>query len=586
VSIIITNVKKKKHLALFAMLLLTFSGLMSVIALGPSVVHAFGPGLDGSVTSSGWGGTASATLRTTSASDLIVVYNINRGMNGLSVKDTANLFWQERIQGGDNYGTLEEWFACSPNALSSDVIQINEDASGGWVEVAFAISGASCGSPFDTKLFNPVTGFDVSGTSTSPSVSVSMASTSAIIIGALHTQCSPTITVGSGFTLIGTANVDCGMGGAVEYKVVGSSQSALSVPFTLSSGEGWSEIADVVVGTGQTGILSAPLNTNSWYNERVYAPRASQVLFINQTNYKLEFPLISPTGGSLHGGFPISYGVAGFKLNFTRQMTTDYCKEAGTLSCWWVEWPQDGGTSFHWQNLPGWRVLYSDANSLVLFSQRLEGASFNLADNQTFTFYKSQPWFYWQVDAKFIAPQTSNDQFQIGETWAPVGGSLVAQQFANGTVGNSILSTVNMPASDVQKTKWWFGIKDTAKTLNSSIGMVALWENPPFSDFTTSGGNEWQFSPPYHNTNGGETIQRPVGTLYSFGSAIYPQYADQATGSSPPWYTNIQNLAKQMWVNYGQNIGYSRVPAMGSPCLLYTSPSPRDLSTSRMPSSA
>jgi hypothetical protein len=122
-----------------------------------------------------------------------------------------------------------------------------------------------------------------------------------------------------------------------------------------------------------------------------------------------------------------------------------------------------------------------------------------------------------------------------------------------------------MPASDVQKTKWWFGIKDSTKTLNSSIGMIALWENPPFSDFTTSGGNEWQFSPPYDNTNAGETMQRPVGTLYSFGAAIYPQYADQATGSSPPWYTNIQNLAKQMWVSYGQSIGYSRIPAMGSP---------------------
>ena len=32
--------------------------------------------------------------------------------------------------------------------------------------------------------------------------------------------------------------------------------------------------------------------------------------------------------------------------------------------------------------------------------------------------------------------------------------------------------------------------------------------------------------------------------------------------------------------------GYSRGDALDSDCLLYTSPSPRDLSTSRMPSSA
>ena len=53
-------------------------------------------------------------------------------------------------------------------------------------------------------------------------------------------------------------------------------------------------------------------------------------------------------------------------------------------------------------------------------------------------------------------------------------------------------------------------------------------------------------------------------------------------------YTNVKGLAKdnpssiEMWKGYNPNEHFNKV----KDCLLYTSPSPRDLSTSRMPSSA
>ena len=51
----------------------------------------------------------------------------------------------------------------------------------------------------------------------------------------------------------------------------------------------------------------------------------------------------------------------------------------------------------------------------------------------------------------------------------------------------------------------------------------------------------------------------------------------------PSWALNYVEVLKQSGAAvFGTENGYDR----GGPCLLYTSPSPRDLSTSRMPSSA
>ena len=53
-----------------------------------------------------------------------------------------------------------------------------------------------------------------------------------------------------------------------------------------------------------------------------------------------------------------------------------------------------------------------------------------------------------------------------------------------------------------------------------------------------------------------------------------------------PYWTNKQHVAIQL-AKRGYKIFYVESQGLRSPtCLLYTSPSPRDLSTSRMPSSA
>ena len=62
--------------------------------------------------------------------------------------------------------------------------------------------------------------------------------------------------------------------------------------------------------------------------------------------------------------------------------------------------------------------------------------------------------------------------------------------------------------------------------------------------------------------------------------AVYQQFPNGATGRQPrQCATEGKEKCKRDLVHYLRLINYSL-------CLLYTSPSPRDLSTSRMPSSA
>ena len=77
--------------------------------------------------------------------------------------------------------------------------------------------------------------------------------------------------------------------------------------------------------------------------------------------------------------------------------------------------------------------------------------------------------------------------------------------------------------------------------------------------------------------------------LDSLKQTDYPNFEiivvdNASTDGSGDWINDHHPRIKL--IKNDQNYGYSGGCNRGMPCLLYTSPSPRDLSTSRMPSSA
>ena len=54
----------------------------------------------------------------------------------------------------------------------------------------------------------------------------------------------------------------------------------------------------------------------------------------------------------------------------------------------------------------------------------------------------------------------------------------------------------------------------------------------------------------------------------------------------PLWHTLVERNMRKEDLRIAAGLTTNMIANMGKGCLLYTSPSPRDLSTSRMPSSA
>ena len=79
---------------------------------------------------------------------------------------------------------------------------------------------------------------------------------------------------------------------------------------------------------------------------------------------------------------------------------------------------------------------------------------------------------------------------------------------------------------------------------------------------------------------------------------IMEELSSRLTRDDAPFLRHLPKQLSLQWADASDNrLGYTRFEfdhhelfrrrrLRGSPCLLYTSPSPRDLSTSRMPSSA
>ena len=86
------------------------------------------------------------------------------------------------------------------------------------------------------------------------------------------------------------------------------------------------------------------------------------------------------------------------------------------------------------------------------------------------------------------------------------------------------------------------------------------------------------------NSLGGFMYGGPIGAIAGFGNWVFNKIFDKTPSELALDATGISNLWKDDKKNESQIAENNK--REDNNCLLYTSPSPRDLSTSRMPSSA
>ena len=98
----------------------------------------------------------------------------------------------------------------------------------------------------------------------------------------------------------------------------------------------------------------------------------------------------------------------------------------------------------------------------------------------------------------------------------------------------------------------------------------------------------------FHQTLLAENLHGALHLYDYLDSSFFPKLNDPIFRLSKLFFTNYLLVDYMLTMNHELGHGYRMIEAGGSiigitynmPCLLYTSPSPRDLSTSRMPSSA
>ena len=100
----------------------------------------------------------------------------------------------------------------------------------------------------------------------------------------------------------------------------------------------------------------------------------------------------------------------------------------------------------------------------------------------------------------------------------------------------------------------------------------------------TAGSLVWRFSPQQRlgRDLSDYTVETKRGTLPGIVNSNGELQAKRSVNVSP----KKAGLLKELYVDQGDEVKKGEVLAHMDSCLLYTSPSPRDLSTSRMPSSA
>jgi hypothetical protein len=214
-------------------------------------VSSASAGLDGSASAINSGGTISIALTTTRTNDVLYVsVVVGQGITVSSVASSPSLTWTRRLSvafSTSNNRHLDAWYAIWSGS-GANTITVTLSASANAAAVAFGISGANTVSPFDSNAAIPSS---ATGTSTSASVTISTSNPNDFLIGTLGTASNPTLTTGTGFTLVLTQSVVGGTGNthtdSAEYQSVTTTQSNLAVGYSWSGAQDWAIIGDAIV---------------------------------------------------------------------------------------------------------------------------------------------------------------------------------------------------------------------------------------------------------------------------------------------------------------------------------------------------
>ena len=220
-----------------------------------SSTSSFPFGIDGSASTQSSLGVSSLSvaLSTSYSPDVVIVYAFSANTGVTMSVSGASLTWNVRTSYVfTGYGTMYEFYAIAPSTLTSTKITVTQSKSDSLDVIAFGISGANTASPFDPSITSPPI---ATGSSTSPSVSVSTSNANELILGFLATQGNPSKTADSGFTLIKTTTIS--PSSSAEQKIVSSIQSNFPVGYTLGTSEHWAIIGDAIV-QGTSGITVIP----------------------------------------------------------------------------------------------------------------------------------------------------------------------------------------------------------------------------------------------------------------------------------------------------------------------------------------
>jgi hypothetical protein len=240
--------------------------------------------------------TVSASLTTANSPDVIYVVvayeNFSSGAPTVTVSDTAGLTWNSRkaVNNGTTVGIAILW-AIASSPLSSDSITATFSVlPASAVIVVFGISGANTSNPFDPNSSVPAT---ATGTSTIPSATITTSNlTGDFVIGAASINGDPTVVPQSGFTVIESRANSTSSTGFVEYRILGTSVSNLTVECGLSASEAWAFVADAVI-PAPPPSLSTGVNY-LWYGMAVWLCQVlshmSKVISTGQFQLTLAFP--------------------------------------------------------------------------------------------------------------------------------------------------------------------------------------------------------------------------------------------------------------------------------------------------------
>ena len=178
---------------------------------------------------------ASVTLTTHSANDVIIVDVVQNGASVSSVTDAAGLVWHQRALTGTVGQTIYEYYAIAANALSSDAIIVNFAGAASYVDLnAFGVSGANTSSPFDSNVSVPASPASSTG-------SITTSNANDLIVAGYRFGSDAAPAAGAGWTAINAS----GNYYLSEYQIVSATRAGLVA--TASTGDENGGVIDAIV---------------------------------------------------------------------------------------------------------------------------------------------------------------------------------------------------------------------------------------------------------------------------------------------------------------------------------------------------